>query len=86
MNNNSTVKQFTTVYHESLGQGYVVRVNSKDIVYCSFQNNAVSFISLSDLLIGDRHIALHHIEPKKEPTKKDIEDALSQLFGDLVGD
>lgn len=82
---NNTIQQFTTVYHEKLGQGYVVRVNSRDIVYCSFSNNAVSFISLEDLLHGDMHIALSPIERKPKDDKEDIRQVLTDLFEGIGG-
>ena len=83
MNNN--IKQFTTVYHESLGVGYVIRVNNKNIVYCQFSNNAVSFISLEDLLHGDMHIALSPIERKPKDDKEELRQVLTDLFEGIGG-
>jgi len=78
------IKQGTTVYHMTLGKGYVLAIQyrKEDRLYmCYFpQKTGCEFITHKQLLTGEYEIRLKPVIPVKRKSGESLEDLLGGLL------
>ena len=79
------IKQYTTVYHEIYGKGYVLNVKYRrddNLLFCAFGKSNYGFITEKQLRRGDSEITLTKQQASRSrQTSDSIEDALRTILG-----
>ena len=79
------IKQYTTVYHEIYGKGYVLSVKYRrddNLLFCAFGKSNYGFITEKQLRRGDGEITLTKQQASRSRRTSDsIEDALRTILG-----
>ena len=82
----SKLEQYTTVYSEEYGKGYILNIkyrHQNNLLMCSFPKaKETVFISERQLLTGQHDVTLEPVSPQvREELSNELEQALRNLFG-----
>ncbi len=78
------IKQYTKVYHEEYGKGYILSITYRrvdNLLFCAFGKGKHDFITEKQLRRGDGAVTLHRASSRNKDTSASLEDALRELLG-----